>query len=789
MNSTNPRLTPKIFFSLALLFQISLLALLILIFTPFYPDMPTLGLDPSWRFGINQAAAKGLIFGREVVFTYGPYASIFTRNYHPGTDQLMICGSLYLSFSFWVALFCLSEYGRQHRITVAAMVLVLSIASPDSQFFLYPLLAGIFCTKLFKSPAICGAAKISSWTCLSVLFFPFGLLSLIKGSILFLCIAVVAISILLLCTSRRFWDSLAVVLSSLAGVSFFWVLAGQSIVNLPHFFYSNALIAQGYSEAMGTMSPSPEGTLEIVSYLLGGCGLLVPIILERTTKLTGLAHVISLFLLYLLIVFKASFVRHDNFHAIIAGASLILGTLSLTLVLKTRIQNYFLIFSLIIGFMIAAPYLSKTPFQTLSEKYRSTLMGLGYRLSDANKFRTEYLKTLDSMQLESKLPKILGSTDIYPINLSGLISSDLAWSPRPVFQSYSAYTASLATMNRDHLAGPRGPDNIFFLMEPIDLRLPALDDGPSWPVFLSNYRLIKVAEGGNSVLLQKASDSNHGLNMSPVSVGTFSFDEEIPVRARDELIFTTLKIRPTHLGRLRQLFFRPPQLDISLQMAGGEAVTYRMIPGIAESGFLISPVIFSPPEFALLYSEENLLSHQEAKSFKITSRGDPIYWEPKFDVSFNRVSRPSSISIKQSFNFQSMDKVLSKTSLQFAQECHGQIVQLNGRYPSALTTIRGIIHVRGWQTHFIIPRATLPSTVLFLKDDAGTVRIINTTPTLSPPPLLNRNMEGTGFAAMVNVSKLNGHYTLSLGFKSASSMVVCPQHHINLTIERGSWGH
>ena len=243
-------------------FQVCILASLILILTPFFADMPALGLDSSWRFGINQAAAQGLIFGRQVVFSYGPYASIFTRSYHPGTDSLMIWGALYLSFSFWLAVYRLTEDRTQRRITAVAMVLGLSVASPDSRFLFYPLLAGLFCIKPTESSRVIRLAKMPSWVWVSVLFFPFGLLSLIKGSMLFFGIAVVAVSTGFLWVNRRFYDAVAVMASPLVGISFFWLVAGQSMVDLPHFFYSNVLIAQGYSEAMGIESQAPEARPE-----------------------------------------------------------------------------------------------------------------------------------------------------------------------------------------------------------------------------------------------------------------------------------------------------------------------------------------------------------------------------------------------------------------------------------------------------------------------------------------------------------------------------------------------
>src|SRR5579871_1709026 len=34
----------------------------------------TAGIDASWAYGLNYAHVKGLIFGREAIFTYGPLA-------------------------------------------------------------------------------------------------------------------------------------------------------------------------------------------------------------------------------------------------------------------------------------------------------------------------------------------------------------------------------------------------------------------------------------------------------------------------------------------------------------------------------------------------------------------------------------------------------------------------------------------------------------------------------------------------------------------------------------------
>src|SRR5215471_2375058 len=70
-----------------------LLITIISVFVPFSPIMPVEEIDHSWTLGINQAVAQGLAFGRDIIWNYGPYASILTREYHPATDSLMLAGA------------------------------------------------------------------------------------------------------------------------------------------------------------------------------------------------------------------------------------------------------------------------------------------------------------------------------------------------------------------------------------------------------------------------------------------------------------------------------------------------------------------------------------------------------------------------------------------------------------------------------------------------------------------------------------------------------------------------
>jgi hypothetical protein len=105
---------------------------------------------------------------------------------------------------------------------------------------------------------------------------------------------------------------------------------------------------------------------------------------------------------------------------------------------------------------------------------------------------------LARIRRDDPAPVLSGTVDVYSNAQAAVFAHGLRWSPRPIFQSYQAYTGALAEMNRRHLLGPRRPDHLLVRIEPIDGRLPALEDGASWLDILERYALRE--EGGFAVV-------------------------------------------------------------------------------------------------------------------------------------------------------------------------------------------------------------------------------------------------------------------------------------------------
>jgi len=56
------------------------------------PGMPYPSQDSEWALALSQAVADRLVFGRDVLFTLGPWGPVYTGQYHPGTDSMMLAG-------------------------------------------------------------------------------------------------------------------------------------------------------------------------------------------------------------------------------------------------------------------------------------------------------------------------------------------------------------------------------------------------------------------------------------------------------------------------------------------------------------------------------------------------------------------------------------------------------------------------------------------------------------------------------------------------------------------------
>jgi hypothetical protein len=606
------------------------------VFVPLYPAFPSSGLDPSWAFAVNEAVAQGWIFGKDVVFTFGPYASIYTKIYHPATDKLMVFSSLYLSLCYGLLLVLLSKIMKFQWILVYVLFITGFIYVQDPLLFSYPLILIIIVYRYSlpeDHPSKLSLSRLTS-KCFPVLFAPLGLLPLIKGSFLPACGVITIISFILLWRSKQ--KPLAYVVFSLPifSGSLLWVLSGQPLSALHIYFMSMGSIISGYQEAMTLWG----NRRDIILYLLTSMFILGAIFQnKRDPKI----HKISLFLSFailLFIVFKAGFIRHDGHAASISAPFIMIVALLLnTIVFKESTLIIAMFLSIVTWGSIDADFFRSSTTSALgriTNNYINIKDGLRIRLSSKNKLKKRYLERLEAIQKEFPIPKLVGSTDIYSFQQSFLLSSENIFSLRPIFQSYSAYTPKLAQLNENYLRSKNAPENILFRIETIDRRLPSFDDGLSWPILINNYSIESFEN--DLILLKKKKTVQMDFTETEIYNGEHRIGENVILPKTKEHLYAEIEITQTVIGKILSTLFKAKELSITIDFSNGKSAEYRFLPNMAKSRFLISPLVEDTTDFFFLKKLKNdEINKKNVNSFRINSSSKA--WNKNYKLKLSKI--------------------------------------------------------------------------------------------------------------------------------------------------------
>ena len=629
--------------------------------------MPGSGLDESWVYSLNQAVAQRLVFGRDIIFTFGPYASIDTYHYHPATVWIMLIGGSLLVVCYSFCFAWLVRRAKWPWPLFLAALLVIPLARPDALFFFFSLLEALLIFRL-QDEELDEPRKPAALLWAAALIGCAGMLPLIKASF-----AVMELGFLVLCLSflvlRRQW-TLALIcgVSPLTGMLLFWAGAGQRILDLPDFFSGYLQIVSGYSDALSAEGPR----WELLTFLLGAMGLLLLIIFARRLKRQQKTFLLLIYGFYLFMCFKDGFVRHDDAHIAYAQAALALGCLSLTLLQTPQVRRFnvtlclvaFLIALAPLGFMWRRHFDDsqrvggEVPNPGLGPNSRPLMIeissDLGTRIlrklgltsqqyaegpgpSNAKPWtwREQFDDTRRQIFASSQLDfDLAGTVDVYSDDQSELLSGGLNWDPRPVFQSYSAYTPALILRNERHLRSSAAPDHIVFRLEPIDDHLPSLEDGLSWPAMLDNYRVANISRSWvhlvrNPGTLRKQS------RFTPLRTESAQLGQEVALPSGGGPVFVQIEIHPSLYGQLLALLYKLPPLKLTLTCGNNRRATYRVIRGMMETGFFVSPLITDNDGFARLFNpSEPGLEDETVRSVRLDAAATG--WSGAYKIAFRR---------------------------------------------------------------------------------------------------------------------------------------------------------
>lgn len=292
---------------LQVVLAVSLMITALIVATPLYPTMPNSGLDPSWQYAINQAVADHLAFGRELIFTFGPYGAIYTHVFHPATDALAMGAGIFFGLCFGTVSILLARqslwWGICLLLVIGGQMYAKDVILASYGLFLVVAISNAAWTAVTERRDF---SRIES-ALFTVLLFALGLLPLIKGSIIGIMATTMIAAFFLFIAARSVRLAVASIVAPAIGIVAFWELSGQSLGDLPSYISNMLQIISGYTEAHAVSGDYRE----VVVFIAGSVAVLY-VMFTAPTRLGFKLPLLVTLGAFLFSAFKGGFVRHDG---------------------------------------------------------------------------------------------------------------------------------------------------------------------------------------------------------------------------------------------------------------------------------------------------------------------------------------------------------------------------------------------------------------------------------------------------------------------------------------------
>ena len=555
------------------------------------------GLDSGWAFALHAFHSRGLQHGRDVVFTYGPLGFLEPRVYHPDTFVALLSRSAAFALVFWFALW---SYGRRIIPNVFArgvwVVILTSLAgitvravdhTPD--FFLCALLLLIH-----FSPSLRMQAGGAWWLLIASLA--------LAGCIKFSYLASGAATVLFISidelTRKR---APTAILSFAALYACFYVAAGERLTSLVPYLAASSDLASGYSAAMNYDGPAAG----VVGFVVAAAALLCTAV-PRLPADRRQQYLFALGLIAVVwVLFKQGYVRHDPLHAINAVVELLMiVVLCLPMVLEARhkagplmLWSMAFVPAVALTWVVSSGLSGAGPLRQASVTMRTftrhTRASLRLAYAGTEPLQRQYEASINNLAQRFPLPSQTGTLDVYPWDVWLPLIHDVPYRPRPVFQSYAAFTPKLSEMNARHLRSAR-TQTLLLQVKTIDGRLPTIDDALSWPFILNNYAIRSI--DGPQIMLTRRPDL-HSPATRVLQRLVVTSGKPFVLPKHDGLTTLAVHVRPSLLGRLWSTAYRPSIIELDLWTRTGERHRFRYVQSLSDVPFVISPLIIDTASF------------------------------------------------------------------------------------------------------------------------------------------------------------------------------------------------
>jgi len=559
------------------------------------PYLPGTELDPSWGAALVDAYQQGRQFGKDIVFTYGPLGFLWSPFYLPDALPVKLLWEFLGKLGFALTFYALVRRLPGPRRFVLLGLLALSVAYFDDAIPVFLALVAL----LWLLP---GEARL--WQrVLAAIWFAF--LSQVKFTHCLQGMAGMGIATLALVWGGRWRVALAQALGFLSAFLAFWLVAGQHLANLPGYLRLSWEVASGHNWAMGVVGSTPVLILALL-VMATNAGLAWRIWRASSDRRVAVCTTLVIGACWFL-VWKHGMLRADAHPFSFFLASLLLAVaLPWVLRVEQRVAWTPVAAILCLAGMVATSRDMTGMVPSIVWGQVRQVPKIALHLA---RYRAAFAADFARASLEGGLPGLReavgkGSVDLLNSEQGFLLRHGFAYRPRPVMQSYVASTPMLAAANARFFASQDAPDFVVLRFYAIDDHFPMMDDGLALAVLARRYQVVKVAP--EYALLKRSPGLAPPQPTPQVLVEqAVKWNQEIALPdERDHALWMQVAIRPTLLGRLVALLYRPPELRFWVTDSEGQATSYRLVADVARAGFFVQPLVRRHDDFAALVDRQ-----------------------------------------------------------------------------------------------------------------------------------------------------------------------------------------
>jgi hypothetical protein len=529
-------------------------------------------------------------FGNGIIFTAGPLGFLTSRFYLPESLTVKLAwefaGKLLLAAVFVGVTGFLRPWRR-----VAVLALTVLLVPLFSDVF-YTVLLTLVILRWLLPPERTRGQLIAALALL-------GFLAQLKFTYCLLAAAGVGLGGLDGLRRRQPLEALLVLGGASIAFLGWWLLAGQNPIRLPDYFRYSWIISSAYPWAMAFDESWPvffagAGLAAFAAFIMGR------MLCARSEARVGLLAPLLFLTAVWFFTWKHGFTRADGHVIGFFLFSIIVG-LSLSDLVPALSRKWTEVVAPLglLGFWLAEPaLLQSAPAGMLDRLKIST-----HYLLHPGRIRTEFDANFAARRRQHDLPRLReavgrGSVDLFNYEQGLLLLNGLDYRPRPIFQSYAAFTGSLLQKNAGYYRRPNAPDFSVVRIGSIDERYPMQDDSLVLAEFPQRYDFV-FQEGGSVLLRKKPGPPPGELRRVPLADHPVVLGQEVAApEAGGHPFWLEASFPLSWLGRLRSLLYRPPILFLVTTDSRGQEYRHRVVPAIAATGFLIQPMVLSSEDFA-----------------------------------------------------------------------------------------------------------------------------------------------------------------------------------------------